>query len=409
MSGSRNSVRDTLAHRNMDPVFVRRRQRGLAVAIAALVLIIGSILYIGVEVATGHSHSGRPKDYRGAGNGETTLVEIKDGSSLSDLGPELVDKDVVASQKAFNSAAATSDKANNVEPGFYKVEKHMSAQSAVDALTSDDHKVEALQVPGGLTLMDVHVVGGQTRNGIYTRLSQVSCQSSDKGNCVSVDDLQKIAANTDPAELGVPEWAQDAVRKRGDDPKRLEGLIAPGTYVIDPNMDAKAALKDLITRSAKKYEDSDIQGRAKALNLAPYQLLTASSLVEREAPAGSFDKVARVILNRLAKPMKLEFDSTVNYDLKDVEVATTDKDRQRQTAWNTYAMEGLPQTPIAAPSDQAIQAMENPAQGNWLYFVTVDKQGTTKFNDTYEGHLKDVDDAKKNGVLDSGRAPEGVR
>ena len=34
--------------RRMDPKYVKRRQRGLAVLIASLVLIIGAVIYIGV-------------------------------------------------------------------------------------------------------------------------------------------------------------------------------------------------------------------------------------------------------------------------------------------------------------------------------------------------------------------------
>ena len=139
------------------------------------------------------------------------------------------------------------------------------------------------------------------------------------------------------------------------------------------------------------------------MGLSPYELLVAASLVEREAPAGEFDKVARVILNRLAAPMRLEFDSTVNYGLPQVEVATTKTDRERVTPWNTYAMDGLPQTPIASPSLEAIEAMEHPADGNWLFFVTIDKDGTTVFNDTFEQHLEDTQRAYDSGILDSQR------
>ncbi len=113
--------------------------------------------------------------------------------------------------------------------------------------------------------------------------------------------------------------------------------------------------------------------------------------------------MARVILNRLDEPMRLEFDSTVNYDLEDVEVATTDEDRARETPWNTYAKDGLPETPIASPSEAAIQAMENPAEGDWLFFVTIDTDGTTVFNNTFEEHLNDVQRAQQSGVLDSNR------
>ena len=191
--------------------------------------------------------------------------------------------------------------------------------------------------------------------------------------------------------------------RRGADPKRLEGLIAPGEYTIDPKSDAKAILKDLITKSAQEYQKTNIESRAQVIGLSPYELLTAASLVEREAPANDFGKVARVILNRLHKPMKLEFDSTVNYDLPEVEVATTDADRNRQTPWNTYAKEGLPETPIASASIKAIEAMENPEEGKWLFFVTVDKNGRTVFSDTYEQHLAAVEEAQKGDVLNSRR------
>lgn len=47
--------------------------------------------------------------------------------------------------------------------------------------------------------------------------------------------------------------------------------------------------------------------------------------------------------------------------------------------------------------------MENPAEGNWLFFVTVDQNGTTVFNDTFEDHLADVQQSIEGGVLDSNR------
>ena len=97
----------------------------------------------------------------------------------------------------------------------------------------------------------------------------------------------------------------------------------------------------------------------------------------------------------------------MNYGLKDVELATTDEDRGRETPWNTYAKDGLPDTPIASPSEDAITAMENPAEGNWLFFVTVDSEGTTVFTDNYDEHLSNVDEAVRSGILDSKREGAG--
>lgn len=278
----------------------------------------------------------------------------------------------------------------------------MNAAAAVAALLDPSNQVDLVDIHGGATLMDVAVVGGDTRPGIYSQIAQVTCTEGST-NCITVEDLQTVAATVDPATLGVPEWAVGTVESRGADPKRLEGLIMPGQYVVNPTADAQGILTDLITRSAAKFEETDIVTRAQGINLTPYELLTAASLIEREAPAGDFDKVARVILNRLEEPMRLQFDSTVNYGLPEVEVATTDQDRETVTPWNTYAMDGLPETPIAAVSMEALQAMENPAEGNWLYFVTVDTDGTTVFNDTFEQHQEDTMRAIDSGVLNSNR------
>jgi UPF0755 protein len=99
----------------------------------------------------------------------------------------------------------------------------------------------------------------------------------------------------------------------------------------------------------------------------------------------------------------LEFDSTVNYPLDRIEVATTDGDRAQHTQWNTYVRPGLPATPICSPGQPALAAAEQPAPGDWLYFVTIDLQGTTLFTRDYQQHLANIELAKRNGVLDSAR------
>ncbi|MEJ4100001.1 endolytic transglycosylase MltG [Corynebacterium mastitidis] len=384
--------------RRMDPKYVKRRQRGAAVLVAAIILIFGALVWIALSAIGAIGGN----DYEGEGNGVVQLVQVQEGSSVSELGAELEERGIVKTDAAYQSAAFSNPNAGSIQPGFYRLQEEMSAASAVAALLDPNNRVEMLDVQGGATLMDVTVVAGDTRKGIFTMISEVSCAET-PGDCVTVDQLHDVAAKTAPQELGVPEWAVPAVLERGTDPRRIEGLIRPGQYVIDPGMDAKDILTDLITRSADYYNSTGIEQRAEATGLTPYELLTAASLVEREAPAGDFDKVARVILNRLEEPMRLEFDSTVNYGLSEQEVATTDADRARVTPWNTYAKDGLPDTPIAAPSDEAMEAMENPAEGNWLFFVTVDQQGTTVFNDDFDAHQRSVEEAMGSGVLDSNR------
>jgi len=147
-----------------------------------------------------------------------------------------------------------------------------------------------------------------------------------------------------------------------------------------------------------------IRTGGKQYRVAQGDIIKVASIAQAEGrSASNMAKIARVIYNRLQAHQKLEFDSTINYPLDRQEVATTDADRGRNTPWNTYVNEGLPKTPICSPGEQALAAAERPEPGDWLYFVTVDMQGTTLFTRDYQEHLANIELAKRNGVLDSAR------
>ncbi|WP_066588673.1 endolytic transglycosylase MltG [Corynebacterium provencense] len=387
-----------------EPKYRRRRQWSFALATALVILLVFVVVYVYWQrevVGT--------RDYEGEGNGSVVLVRVEEGDTVSGLVPRLLDEDVVGSRSAIISAAEDAERTGEVrdlQAGYYALQQKMSASSALKALTDDNRRLGVIDVPNGLTLDDTAVVGGEVRTGILSMIAANSCRdglTDGLGTCVSVDELHQTIADTDPTELGVPDWAVADVNSRGADGRRIEGLISPGVHLFDPTSGPQEILRELVTSSARQYEGTGLVQMASTVGLSPYQVLTAASLVEREAPAGDFDKVARVILNRLNENQMLQFDSTVNYDLDAQEVATTDADRERLTPWNTYAREGLPATPIASPGVEALQAMEHPADGDWLYFVTVDKNGTTVFNRDFAAHEAAIAESRANGVLDSAR------
>ena len=380
--------------RSMQPKLRRRRQWTGALAIALVILLIGSIGYVWYQrnvVAI--------RDYEGDGNGKIVMVRVDAGDSVSSLAPQLVEKGVVGSRRALMSAAEKEEP--SLQQGYYPLQEEMSADKALKILTDDESRRGVVDIPNGLTLDDLTVVGGEPRPGIYTLVSQQTCQ--DETTCVTPQQLKDAVAQTSAEELGLPDWAREAVDSRGADPRKLEGLIAPGVHLFDPTAEPLAIAQDLIHDSVDSFEGTGLVDSANRVGLTPYELLTAASLVEREAPEGDFDKVARVILNRLEINQKLEFDSTVNYSISEQEVATTSADRARETPWNTYAKEGLPATPIASPGLQAVHAMVNPAEGDWLYFVTVDLDGRTVFNREFSDHEAAISESLDNGVLDSNR------
>lgn len=378
---------------------VRCRQTATAINITSILLSLFVLAGVGVAWSRGGTES----DFNGDGNGTMVMVDVGEGESLSDLAYDLDDKGVIASAGVFMDAANNHPRSNTLQPGFYMLQERMSAESAVEALLNDANRAGMIDIPTGLRLEDTLVVASDdVRKGIFTLISEASCVTG-ADSCVTVEDLRDAVANTDPADLGVPEWAQQAVANRGNDPRRIEGLITPGIHQFDPTADAKEILTKLLSESAEELESTGLESAAMAIGLTPYEVVVASSLVEAEAQPEDFNKVARVILNRLKINQPLEFDSTVNYDLKDQEVATTDKDRGRETPWNTYKIYGLPATPIGSPSMDAIKAMENPAPGEWLYFVTIDDKGTTIFSNTFEEHQAATRRAVDAGVLDSNR------
>ena len=140
----------------------------------------------------------------------------------------------------------------------------------------------------------------------------------------------------------------------GDDHRRIEGLIAPGTWNVNPSSSPQEILESLISASAQQYVKSGLLDTATAMNMSPYNILVVASLVQREAKPQDFAKVARVIYNRLAEHRKLEFDSTVNYPLDRREVATTDGDRDRSRRGTPTSTTGCPRRrsvrPVPTPS-----------------------------------------------------------
>ncbi|MBF6170315.1 endolytic transglycosylase MltG [Nocardia blacklockiae] len=381
----------------------KRRRRNLWILGCVFV-----VLFVAAGGYAGYKFIGKlggPEDFAGPA-GPPVVVRVKSGDTAEQIAETMFDKGVVASSGAFYEAAVRNSKMTSVQPGFYSVPTHSKGSEAVTALMSKEARVGNVVISEGKRLHDSTDVNTGARNeGIYRKIADASCLGTGAAKkCVTYEQLDAAGASADLAALGVPAWAMDSVRQVPDRTRQLEGLIAAGTWDFDPSGTPEQILAQLVTDSTRGYESTGLmQSGAATGGLTPYQTLIAASLVEREALPNDMSKVARVIVNRLAANQPLQLDSTVNYTLDKTEVATTDADRAKRTPWNTYAMPGLPATPISSPSLEALRAMETPAPGAWLYFVTVDKQGTTMFTDSYSEHLRNIERAQQSGILDSGR------
>ncbi|MGV0717947.1 endolytic transglycosylase MltG [Mycolicibacterium sp. XJ662] len=381
-----------------------RRKRRIVGGLTLTTLIVIAVAAVFLGSKLWHSFFGTGNDYTGEGVNDV-VIQVHDGDSTTAIGQTLQEHRVVATVGAFLNAAEGNTAISSIQPGFYKVRTEIPASNAVERLADPQNRVGKLVIPEGRQLDDVRdVKTNAVTDGILSLISRATCVNLDgERRCVSAEDLKNIATAAPPATLSVPDWATDAVTALGQDHRRLEGLIAPGMWNIDPSASPEQILSTLIGASATQYAQGGLLDTATAMNLSPYQVLTVGSLVQREATPEDFGKVARVIYNRLAENRTLEFDSTVNYPLDRIEVATTDADRAQHTDWNTYVRPGLPATPICSPGQPALTAAERPEPGDWLYFVTIDMQGTTLFTRDYGQHLANIELAMGNGVLDSAR------
>jgi len=177
----------------------------------------------------------------------------------------------------------------------------------------------------------------------------------------------------------------------GAEEGHIEGLLFPDTYFYAPQASDLTILRRAYRRQHEKLMAA-WETRAPGLPYrTPYEALIMASIVEKETGAASErPRIAGVFLNRLRLGMRLQTDPTVIYGLGDRFDGNLRKaDLQRDTPYNTYTRAGLPPTPIAMPSEAAIQAALNPAKTDALYFVARG-DGTHVFSSTLDAHNRAV-------------------
>jgi UPF0755 protein len=332
----------------------RRRRRKRAALVVCLVLLAG---LVGGVVVGGQKIWGMfsAQDYTGAGTG-SVRIRVHDGDTLTDIGQTLVDDGVIASVRPFVKAAEAEPQATAITPGMYGLRHHMSGKAALDLLLQ----------PSSRLMSRVTVPEGMTVKATLERLAQ--------GTGVTAAQLQAVAAK--PAALGLPSYAHGS----------LEGFLFPATYDFEPGTTPTQMLTAMVQRSVQTLDQLQIPASQRLA------VVTKASIVQAES--GSVEdmpKIARVLDNRLAKGMKLQLDTTVNYATGKSGVTTSPQDRRNPSPYNTYLHAGLPPGPISNPGEQALRAVLAPASGNWLYFVVVNPDtGETRFAATAEQHQKNV-------------------
>jgi UPF0755 protein len=343
----------------------RKARRRAPFLVPLVLLLVAGLALVGGRVVLDQFRTRAAPDYDGQGTGEV-VVQVLAGSSAGDIGTLLAEKDVVKSRAAFVAAANDDDRSRGIQPGFYRLRLQMSAAAALELMLSPDARVRSrFTIPEGTTA---------------TRTLEIIAKSVED---LPLPALRQAAAN--PAALGLPDYAQG----------RLEGLLFPATYDVEPGSTAVEVLTMMVDRFEEVAAEADLVARAQALGRTPYEIVTIGSLVEAETPKDSDrGKVAQVVYNRLERGMKLDFDSTVKYVFElrgERKTRILNRDLQVDSPYNTYRNRGLPPTPINSPGEAALLAALEPEDGPWLFFVVADKEGNSAFAATYEEHQRNVE------------------
>jgi len=280
-------------------------------------------------------------DFEGGGTEPVIQVVVNPGDIGETVARKLVDAGVTASFESVYKLLL-QDASIIFPSGTYQLLTGMSAQSAIEALRDPANRVEwRITLPEGV------------------RLSRALAIISESTGLP----LQEVEAASDPALYGL------------DIPTgRLEGYLFPDTYIFEPGVSAE----DIISRMI-----NEMSQRLRALGVPDaerHYVLTFAALVQRESRLPEdFAKVARVFQNRLDGVRQQDHNGRLQSD-------ATYRDDLDET-YDTYTIVGLPPGPISMPGQRALDAVLNPAEGDWVYFVTVNLEtGETIFTDSLSEH-----------------------
>ena len=280
-----------------------------------------------------------------ARQGNETIVVLRPGSGVSEIGSTLKRAGVIRSTDLFRVAVKLSGADRKLRAGEYRFASGESLNSVVNKLESGKVVRHYVTVPEGRTVaMAVRIL------------------------------------NAHPVLTGTVEVPP-------------EGTILPETYEVTRGESRAAVLKRMM--DAREEVLADLwPKRAQGLPFTtPEEAINLAAIVEKEtSKPAERPRVAAVYINRLRQGMPLAADPTIVYGVSRGEPLGRGIRRSEldaDTPWNTYKRAGLPPHAIANPGKASIAAVLNPAITDELYFVA-DGTGGHVFARTYEEHARNV-------------------
>lgn len=334
----------------------RRVLRWTAVGLFSALVVTGMLAGLAAWLIHEQLHeSGIPGPEQG--------FTLPEGSTGHDMGRVLAKHGLIEHELLFRLALRLHDGNEPIRHGYYRIPEGLSPMELVERVYEGP---EAARAPSELP--------PELRVTIPEGLS-----------------LEQMAKRFDDPEA-FKEAASDPelIARLGIEADTLEGFLMPNTYFFDE----KPSEAEVVERMVEQFERDFARLAAEFPETEErdlMELVTVASLVEREARAAhERPKVASVIENRLERGMTLDMDTTLQYALGKYGERMLNEDKEVDSPYNTYRNRGLPPGPIANPGLASFRAALDPADTEYLYFVSNADGRTHTFSRTLEEHNRAV-------------------
>jgi UPF0755 protein len=257
-----------------------------------------------------------------------------------------------------------------VEPGIYSIPGDLPAYQVFQYISDPANRTRTLRIYPGWRLEEI--TAAIQMLGLKEVPSQALLEKLRKPDASLVSELQ--------LEHG----------------QSLEGYLLPGEYAFEPGVNLDTLLWQLSAPFRELLLSGEIQTKGLTHGFSAREVLTLASIIQRETlRAEEMPKMASVFYNRLTQGMPLQTDPTVQFAIGyDQDSASwwkpvlSKSDLQVNSLYNTYQVNGLPPSPISSPGFEAIQAVLNPENTDYLFFrAKCDGSGLHDFSVTYQEHL----------------------
>lgn len=289
-------------------------------------------------------------------SGNEVTVEIPRGFGLNSISSLLEEKGLVKNSTMFKIFVIAGGFSGELKAGEYFFEPGVTLNDISAKLRKGDVVQHSVTIPEGYNLYEIAEV-------------------LEEKKIVSGEKFLKLAFDS--------EYTSENL---GLDVENLEGFLFPDTYAFNKNEEPVIVIQAMLNRFWEVYNSIESGG-----NMNIVEAVTRASIIEKETPVSSEKPlVSAVIDNRLKKGYRLECDPTVIYAMWErYDGNITKKDLRYDSPYNTYRVFGLPPGPIANPGKESIEAALNPADVNYLYFVSRG-DGSHVFSNNYRDHVNAV-------------------